>query len=492
MPSARRLAARHAVRLSILAACAIAALASTAPGAGAAGRVINGTTVSAATYSARWSAIAALATRNERDTRKAQFCGGTFITPTLVATAAHCVSSPWKLMQLDDNGVLRQFNNQRTEDASTLDVVAGRRILSVRDGDRIPINNILVHPRYDPLLAEWDVALVELTRSPAAAANVTPVSPVQPGEDSIWGNGAGVAASAATGPWVAGWGYRFLPSSESFFSGAQHKPFHRPAKPEQRPRPGLGKRTATRSARNLANVLEEALVPVQSDGACELGGPGQGVGYGREFDAATMLCAGVLDTHDQNDLNATDNGVDTCYGDSGGPMLASTGSALRLVGITSWGNGCATRDTYGVYTRVAAVRGFLGSDPRTPVSLLARPEVEGDAFAGSVLRCSPGRWRGAGTIRYSYRWVQPVPGGWEFDESYKRLKDSGATRLYRVKPRDRGLKIACLVIASNGQTTAAENSALVKVAGERPADPEEEDGDDEDEEDDGELVVIGG
>jgi hypothetical protein len=420
-------------------------------------------------------------------------CSASLIGKGLVVTAAHCVSSPWKLLSLDDNGNHVQFNNQRTEDASTIDVVAGRRILSVRDGDRIPINNILIHPRYDPLLAEYDVALVELTRAPAAAAGVVPVLPVQVGEDGIWGAGAGRAADASTGPWVAGWGYRFLPSDEFFFSGATHKPFHRPVKPEQRPRPGLGKSAAgARGGRNLANILEEALVPIQSDGACELGGPGQGVGYGREFDAATMLCAGVLDTHDQNDLNAQNNGVDTCYGDSGGPMLASTGSALRLVGVTSWGNGCATRDTYGVYTRIAEVRRFLASDPRTPVRLKARPTIEGAPVQGGVLRCGPGRWSGSGRIRYSYRWVTPGLGGFEFDEAYTRLKGSTATRSYRVNARDRGRKVACLVIASNGQTTVAENSRLVKIAGRPPVDPEDESDDDDDEDDDDGFIVIGG
>jgi secreted trypsin-like serine protease len=46
-------------------------------------------------------------------------------------------------------------------------------------------------------------------------------------------------------------------------------------------------------------------------------------------------------------------GVDTCQGDSGGLLLVAAGSELRLVGDTSYGNGCAEPGFPGVYGRVA-------------------------------------------------------------------------------------------------------------------------------------------
>jgi hypothetical protein len=450
----------------------------------AGGKVINGTSVSAATYAARWSSVAALGFASEGDTRRAQFCGSTFIAPQLVVTAAPGGADDSKVLLLKDGRRLVRYNMARAIDPSTVQVIAGRRVLSVRNGERLDVSAILIHPRYDPELGLYDVALLKLARAPRPETGVVPISPVQPGEDAIWGDGAGVAADPARGPWVAGWGYRTVPSDELFFSGAQHRPLQRPTMPLARPSSGTA-RSGRVGGRSLANALEEALLPIQSDERCEIGGPGAGVGYGRDFDSATMLCAGTLDTHDANDENAVTNGVDSCYGDSGGPLVASTGSALRLVGIVSFGMGCATRDTYGVYTRVAAVRDFFARDPQAPVKLRVRPTATGPGQVGTVLRCAPGRWRGAGTVRFSYRWVTPhdedaSDSSFLADESYDRLARSGATRLYRIRPRDRGTKVACLVIASNGATTAVENSRLVKVPGSAPVDPEHEQGGDDD------------
>ncbi|HEX8582001.1 MAG TPA: serine protease [Acidimicrobiales bacterium] len=82
------------------------------------------------------------------------------------------------------------------------------------------------------------------------------------------------------------------------------------------------------------DVLQEAQVPVTTDAYC-------GGAYG-DFDARTMVCAGY-----------PQGGVDTCQGDSGGPMFgrASDGS-LRVVGTTSFGEGCARPNKPGVYGRV--------------------------------------------------------------------------------------------------------------------------------------------
>jgi len=44
---------------------------------------------------------------------------------------------------------------------------------------------------------------------------------------------------------------------------------------------------------------------------------------------------------------------DSCYGDSGGPLMANINGEWRLTGIVSWGLGCGLPDFYGVYTEAA-------------------------------------------------------------------------------------------------------------------------------------------
>jgi trypsin len=85
---------------------------------------------------------------------------------------------------------------------------------------------------------------------------------------------------------------------------------------------------------DVADTLQEAQVPVTTDAYC--------AGAYSDFDATTMVCAGF-----------PEGGVDTCQGDSGGPMFGrDAAGALKVVGATSWGEGCARPGKPGVYARV--------------------------------------------------------------------------------------------------------------------------------------------
>lgn len=55
-----------------------------------------------------------------------------------------------------------------------------------------------------------------------------------------------------------------------------------------------------------------------------------------------MFCAGYLDGR-----------TDSCKGDSGGPLVTEYRKTVFLLGIVSWGKGCARPGNYGIYTRVS-------------------------------------------------------------------------------------------------------------------------------------------
>uniref|UniRef100_A0A8C7JP27 Transmembrane serine protease 3 n=1 Tax=Oncorhynchus kisutch TaxID=8019 RepID=A0A8C7JP27_ONCKI len=90
---------------------------------------------------------------------------------------------------------------------------------------------------------------------------------------------------------------------------------------------------ATSDGGDASDSLLSARVPLISSKACSTPGVYQG------YISPGMICAGYLE-----------GGTDSCQGDSGGP-LACEDSVWKLVGATSWGQGCADRNKPGVYTR---------------------------------------------------------------------------------------------------------------------------------------------
>jgi secreted trypsin-like serine protease len=103
--------------------------------------------------------------------------------------------------------------------------------------------------------------------------------------------------------------------------------------------PGVGEQIVgwgtTSEGGDTPSTLQKARVPVTTDADCA-------AAYS-DFDARTMVCAGY-----------PQGGTDTCQGDSGGPMFGATATgALKVVGATSFGEGCARPGKPGVYARVA-------------------------------------------------------------------------------------------------------------------------------------------
>lgn len=101
--------------------------------------------------------------------------------------------------------------------------------------------------------------------------------------------------------------------------------------------------TTSKGRPSYPDDLMEVDVPAVSDARC-------GSVYGNSFHAPTMLCAGAP-------------GIDSCYGDSGGPLFATDASGPVHMGIVSWGNGCAKKRFPGVYgeTNSTAIRGWIAS-----------------------------------------------------------------------------------------------------------------------------------
>uniref|UniRef100_A0A3B1IZL0 Transmembrane serine protease 3 n=1 Tax=Astyanax mexicanus TaxID=7994 RepID=A0A3B1IZL0_ASTMX len=97
-----------------------------------------------------------------------------------------------------------------------------------------------------------------------------------------------------------------------------------------------GSLLATLVSINLTSVsLHSARVPLISAKACSQPEVYQG------YISPGMICAGYLE-----------GGTDSCQGDSGGPLACEDSSVWKLVGATSWGQGCAERNKPGVYTRI--------------------------------------------------------------------------------------------------------------------------------------------
>ncbi|KFO99773.1 Transmembrane protease serine 4, partial [Calypte anna] len=92
----------------------------------------------------------------------------------------------------------------------------------------------------------------------------------------------------------------------------------------------------------LSETLQQAKVELIDQESCNL------AAYHGEV-TSKMLCAGL-----------PQGGVDTCQGDSGGPLMYS-GERWQVVGIVSWGQGCGTPSTPGVYTSVRAYLNWIST-----------------------------------------------------------------------------------------------------------------------------------
>jgi secreted trypsin-like serine protease len=147
--------------------------------------------------------------------------------------------------------------------------------------------------------------------------------------------------------------------------------------------------------------MQEAQVPRVSDADCSTAYSNTEPVAGDAFDPQTALCAGY-----------PQGGVDTCEGDSGGPLLVIFGFGARLVGSTSYGEGCARPGKPGVYAKLTSgpVRSFIRS---LVPSAFATTSLSCFGSAGMALRVNAHRrvtlsidgkriWRRRGPLTVHY------------------------------------------------------------------------------------------
>ncbi|XPS73274.1 Trypsin [Ascochyta lentis] len=97
----------------------------------------------------------------------------------------------------------------------------------------------------------------------------------------------------------------------------------------------------TSSGGTSPTTLRKVDVPIVSRATCRQN-------YSVAEITDNMVCAGL-----------TAGGKDSCQGDSGGSLV---NAARTLVGIVSWGNGCAQAGQPGVYSRVGTLLSFINAN----------------------------------------------------------------------------------------------------------------------------------
>lgn len=293
------------VLLALVALCAALLAVPAAAGASAAkpkhrahAAVVGG--VAAGATDVPWQALLLIWTGqyDSQGHELADLCGGTILDAQHVLTAAHCVTSE-----------TYPYSAVRPGD---IDVYVGIKDLSVAPAAPTQLLTVTQAPAVDP---DWGPTSVNM-RGDAAVLTVSPMTLTPGAVQAIPLAPAGYAPIAGSALTLSGWGTtRARPACDPSVSSCTNDD----PTPDQ--------------------LQVNGNVPASSVCAAT---------YRTRFDASTQVCAGSA-------------GNDACQGDSGGPLVQQIGGTWSLVGIVSWGFGCAVAGYPGVYTRVAApaVQSFI-------------------------------------------------------------------------------------------------------------------------------------
>lgn len=91
------------------------------------------------------------------------------------------------------------------------------------------------------------------------------------------------------------------------------------------------------------NELRETTMPIVAHNQCN-------VAYNGEIVEDAMVCAGT-----------PSGNKDSCYGDSGGPLLVARGQSAVQTGVVSFGEACGLANVPGVYARVSSYHDWISA-----------------------------------------------------------------------------------------------------------------------------------
>lgn len=179
------------------------------------------------------------------------------------------------------------------DDPKIEDARIGFHNLTDHEGVRVAVKDIITHSDYNPPEMYADIALVQLMNDVTFSKFIRPACLYQ------------IYDSVPRQAWVSGWGV-------TEYSGE----------------------VSDQLLKAQLNLVDTLVCSIKHNSSLE-------VPYGI---TPSMICAG--------DPSGTS---DTCQGDSGGPLqiLSSNKCVFLVIGITSFGQGCAMIDIPGVYTRVS-------------------------------------------------------------------------------------------------------------------------------------------